>query len=53
MVPVCSRNQPITLDWRLHTRGMFDEAFAKGYLATDMLMEAGRGYYLLKVKGDH
>jgi len=46
-----AKDRNLALEWRLHTRAMFEEAFAKGYLATDMLMEDGRGYYLLKVEG--
>jgi predicted GNAT superfamily acetyltransferase len=38
----------LALEWRLHTRALFEEAFAKGYLATDLLMEDGRSYYLLE-----
>jgi predicted GNAT superfamily acetyltransferase len=37
----------LALEWRMHTRVLFEEAFAKGYLATDMLVEGGRSYYLL------
>jgi predicted GNAT superfamily acetyltransferase len=42
----------LALEWRLHTRAMFEEAFAKGYLATDLLMEEGRSYYLLEARED-
>lgn len=37
----------LALEWRLHTRALFEEAFAKGYEATDLLVEGGRSYYLL------
>ena len=40
----------LALEWRLHTRALFEEAFAKGYLATDLLMEDGRSYYLLEAE---
>lgn len=38
----------LALEWRLHTRALFEEAFAKGYEATDLLLEDGRSYYLLE-----
>jgi len=38
----------LALEWRLHTRALFEEAFAKGYVATDLLVENGRSYYLLE-----
>jgi len=34
--------------WRLHTRALFEAAFARGYTVVDMLFEAGQSYYLLK-----
>jgi len=37
----------LALEWRLHTRALFEEAFAKGYEAIDLLVEGGRSYYLL------
>jgi predicted GNAT superfamily acetyltransferase len=40
----------LALEWRMHTRALFEEAFAKGYLATDMLIEGGRSYYLLEAE---
>jgi predicted GNAT superfamily acetyltransferase len=46
-----SKDRNLALEWRLHTRALFEEAFAKGYLATDMLVEAGRSYYLLDSTG--
>jgi predicted GNAT superfamily acetyltransferase len=36
----------LALEWRLHTRALFEEAFAKGYVVTDLLVEGGRSYYL-------
>jgi predicted GNAT superfamily acetyltransferase len=38
----------LALEWRLHTRALFEGAFAKGYVATDLLAEGGRSYYLLE-----
>jgi predicted GNAT superfamily acetyltransferase len=38
----------LALEWRLHTRALFEGAFAKGYEATDLLTEGGRSYYLLE-----
>jgi predicted GNAT superfamily acetyltransferase len=46
-----SKDRNLALEWRLHTRALFEEAFAKGYLAIDMLVEAGRSYYLLDSTG--
>jgi predicted GNAT superfamily acetyltransferase len=46
-----STDRNLALEWRLHTRALFEEAFAKGYLATDMLVEGGRSYYLLDSTG--
>ena len=40
----------LALEWRLHTRALFEEAFAKGHLATDVLVEGGQSYYLLELK---
>jgi predicted GNAT superfamily acetyltransferase len=37
----------LALEWRLRTRALFEEAFAKGYVVTDLLVEGGRSYYLL------
>ena len=34
--------------WRLHTRALFEAAFAKGYTAIDLLFEEGQSCYLLK-----
>jgi predicted GNAT superfamily acetyltransferase len=38
----------LALEWRLHTRALFEGAFAKGYEATDLLAEGERSYYLLE-----
>jgi predicted GNAT superfamily acetyltransferase len=38
----------LALEWRLHTRALFEVAFAKGYEATDLLVEGERSYYLLE-----
>jgi predicted GNAT superfamily acetyltransferase len=43
-----AKDRNLALEWRLHVRALFEEAFAKGYLATDMLVEGGRSYYLLE-----
>jgi predicted GNAT superfamily acetyltransferase len=43
-------DKDLALEWRLHTRALFEEAFARGYMATDMLIESGRSYYLLEVE---
>ncbi len=40
----------LALEWRLHTRELFEEAFANGYTATDLLLEDGRSYYLLEAQ---
>ncbi|HEY8460208.1 MAG TPA: hypothetical protein VIM99_07495 [Blastocatellia bacterium] len=45
-----ARDKNLALEWRLHARALFEEAFAKGYLATDLLAEGGRSYYLLELK---
>jgi predicted GNAT superfamily acetyltransferase len=34
--------------WRLQTRALFEAAFAKGYVATDLLFEDGQSCYLLE-----
>jgi len=34
--------------WRLHTRALFEAAFAQGYVVVDHLFEAGRSCYLLE-----
>jgi predicted GNAT superfamily acetyltransferase len=44
-----AKDRNLALEWRLHTRALFEEAFAKDYLATDMLVEGGRSYYLLEL----
>jgi predicted GNAT superfamily acetyltransferase len=44
-----ARDRNLALEWRLHTREAFEEAFAKGYLATDLILESGRSYYLLEM----
>jgi predicted GNAT superfamily acetyltransferase len=41
-------DRELALAWRLHTRALFEEAFAKGYQATDLLIENGRSYYCLE-----
>jgi len=34
-------------DWRLFTRGVFETAFAAGYIATDFVFDQGRSLYVL------
>jgi predicted GNAT superfamily acetyltransferase len=34
--------------WRLHTRALFEAAFAADYVATDLLFEGGQSCYLLE-----
>jgi predicted GNAT superfamily acetyltransferase len=34
--------------WRLHTRVLFEDAFAGGYVVTDLLFEKGQSCYLLE-----
>jgi predicted GNAT superfamily acetyltransferase len=34
--------------WRLHTRALFEAAFAEGYVVTDLLFEGGQSFYLLE-----
>jgi predicted GNAT superfamily acetyltransferase len=43
-------DRDLALEWRLHTRALFEDAFARGYLATDLLVESGRSFYLLEVE---
>ena len=38
----------LALEWRLRTRPLFEEAFASGYIATDLLVHGGQSYYLLE-----
>jgi predicted GNAT superfamily acetyltransferase len=45
-----AKDRNLALEWRLHARALFEEAFAKGYRATDALVEGGRSYYLLEVE---
>ncbi|HKQ75683.1 MAG TPA: hypothetical protein VJ810_18435 [Blastocatellia bacterium] len=41
-------DKDLALDWRLRTRNLFEETFSKGYVATDLLLDGGRSYYLLE-----
>lgn len=34
-------------EWRMFTRQLFEEAFAKGYIITDFVYDEGRGLYVL------
>jgi predicted GNAT superfamily acetyltransferase len=38
----------LALAWREQTRSIFEAAFTRGYVATDLLFEAGQSYYLLE-----
>ena len=38
----------LALQWRLHTRAIFEAAFANGYTVIDLLRREGRNYYLLQ-----
>lgn len=38
----------LAIAWRLHTRAVFEAAFAAGYIATDLLFEDGQSCYLLQ-----
>jgi chorismate synthase len=41
-------DKALALAWRMMTRAVFTEAFAKGYAVTDFIFEQGRGYYVLE-----
>lgn len=45
---VKSADLGLALAWREQTRSIFEAAFARGYVATDLLFEAGQSYYLLR-----
>ena len=38
----------LALEWRLQTRRLFEDAFDRGYLATDLLIDGGRSFYLME-----
>ena len=41
---------PVALEWRLHTRAIFEELFERGYLVTDFVFQPGpqpRSFYVL------
>jgi predicted GNAT superfamily acetyltransferase len=38
---------PLALDWRFYTRKVFEDAFATGYLVTDLVHDKGRSFYVL------
>lgn len=38
----------LALAWRLHTRAIFEAAFAAGYTVVDLLREGDRNFYLLQ-----
>ena len=43
-----SADVELALAWRLHTRDLFEAAFATGYIATDLLFGNGQSCYLLE-----
>ena len=43
-----SADMALARAWRMHTRALFETAFAAGYTAIDLLFEEGQSYYLLK-----
>jgi predicted GNAT superfamily acetyltransferase len=45
---VKSADLGLALAWREQTRSIFEIAFAQGYVAIDLLFEAGQSYYLLR-----
>jgi chorismate synthase len=49
--PALRAEEPdLALEWRLHTRPLFEESFASGYLVTDFVHLAGsqpRSFYVL------
>lgn len=42
---------PLALAWRLQIRDLLQQAFAAGYIATDMLRDDDLGYYVLEQDG--
>ena len=34
--------------WRMHTRGVFEAAFAQNFIVTDLIYEPTLSYYLLE-----
>ena len=47
---VKATDRALALAWRMHTRGLFEDAFARGYTASDLLVENGQSFYLLESK---
>jgi predicted GNAT superfamily acetyltransferase len=45
---VKSADLGLALAWREQTRSIFETAFVQGYVAIDLLFEAGQSYYLLR-----
>ena len=43
-----SESPALARTWRLHTRQIFETAFARGYTVIDLIRQAGRSYYLLQ-----
>ena len=48
---VKQQDRELALAWRLHTRDLFEQAFAQGYMVVDFIYLKGekqpRSYYLL------
>jgi predicted GNAT superfamily acetyltransferase len=40
------------LDWRMHSRDLFEQAFALGFTVTDLLVENDLCYYLMEKNFD-
>lgn len=38
---------PLACEWRVYTRGVFEDAFTSGYLVTDFVHDNGRSFYVL------
>jgi predicted GNAT superfamily acetyltransferase len=43
-----SHDMELARAWRLHTRELFEAAFAEGYVVIDLIFEDGQSYYLLE-----
>lgn len=41
-------NHPLAVEWRMHTRALFQTAFERGYTATDLIVEHDRCRYLFQ-----
>ncbi|GAB4542715.1 MAG: hypothetical protein Kow0063_35090 [Anaerolineae bacterium] len=52
-IPACfqaikSFDMELARAWRMHTRELFETAFARGYVVIDLIFENGQSYYLLE-----